>query len=160
MVNFKNSFLALVVIFLYISLYSDNVNNKCIIYLNSESGKKNIINAEVAGSSSEREKGLMYRESLSENDGMLFVFEKEQNLSFWMKNTLIPLDIAYINKNGIINEIYHMKPLDVSVTYNSVKPAMFALEVNLGWYGRHKIKPGSKIEFNGCLSKPDSLIKR
>ena len=110
--------------------------------------------------SEQREKGLMFRKSLNESDGMLFVFEREQKLNFWMKNTYIPLDIAYIDKNGIINEIYHMKPLDVSLTYNSIKPAMYALEVNLGWFSRHKIKTGSKIEFNGCLSKQNSLIKR
>ena len=160
MQSFRNTYLTAFFIFLFVAVYAAPLNKKCIIYLNSAEGKRLKINAEIADSDSEREKGLMFRESINENDGMLFVFDREKNLNFWMKNTLIPLDIAYIDKNGIINEIYHMKPLDVSVTYNSIKPAMFALEVNLGWFSRHKIITGSKIEFNGCLSKPNSFIKR
>jgi len=158
--NFRKSYLAAVCVCLFIASYASPLNEKCLISLNSSDGKKIKLNAEIADNDSEREKGLMFRKSMNENEGMLFVFEKEKNLNFWMKNTYIPLDIAYIDRNGIINEIYHMKPLDVSVTYNSIKPAMFALEVNLGWFSRHKIKTGSKIEFNGCISKPNSFIKR
>lgn len=160
MVNFKKQLIIFFIIVISTSVYAEPLNRRCIIYLVSENGKKISLNTEIADTGSGREKGLMFRKSLNESDGMLFVFENEQRLNFWMKNTYIPLDIAYIDKNGIINEIYHMKPLDVSVTYNSIKPAMFALEVNLGWFGRHKIKPGSKINFNGCFSKQDSFIKR
>lgn len=160
MQNFRNSYLTAVCIFLFIASYAAPSDERCLISLNSSDGKKIKINAEIADNDSEREMGLMFRKSMDENEGMLFVFEKEKKLNFWMKNTYIPLDIAYIDRNGIINEIYHMKPLDVSVTYNSIKPAMFALEVNLGWFSRHKIKTGSKIEFNGCISKPNSFIKR
>ncbi|HNX25246.1 MAG TPA: DUF192 domain-containing protein [Spirochaetota bacterium] len=158
--SFRNSCLTAFFIFIFVAVFAAPLNKKCLIYLHSGNGTRIKLNAEIADSDSEREKGLMYRESLNENEGMLFVFEREKKLNFWMKNTLIPLDIAYIDRNGIINEIYHMKPLDVSVTYNSIKPAMFALEVNLGWFSRHKIKTGTKIEFNGCLSKPNSFIER
>jgi uncharacterized protein len=158
--SFRNSYLTAFFILIFIAVFAAPLNKKCLIYLHSWNGTRIKLNAEIADSDSEREKGLMYRESLNENEGMLFVFEREKKLNFWMKNTLIPLDIAYIDRNGIINEIYHMKPLDVSVTYNSIKPAMFALEVNLGWFSRHKIKTGTKIEFNGCLSKPNSFIER
>ncbi|PKL18328.1 MAG: hypothetical protein CVV49_06395 [Spirochaetae bacterium HGW-Spirochaetae-5] len=139
---------------------AEPVKQKCPLYIISEGGAGVTVNAEIADTPELREKGLMYRKSLNESDGMLFVFEKEIFLNFWMKNTLIPLDIAYIDKNGIINEIYTMKPLDVSIIYNSIKPAMYALEVNSGWFSRHKIKTGSKIEFNGCISKQNSLIER
>lgn len=134
-------------------IYASPSVQKCIIILASENGKKIQLKVEVSDTSEKREKGLMFRKYLHESEGMLFVFDSEEQLNFWMKNTLIPLDIAYIDRNGVINEIYHMKPLDVSLTYNSIKPAMFALEVNLGWFSRHKIKTGSKIEFNGCLGK-------
>ena len=158
--NFRKSYLTAACVCLFITSYAAPLNEKCLISLNSSDGKKIKLNAEIADNDSKRDKGLMFRKSMNENEGMLFVFEKEKKLNFWMKNTYIPLDIAYIDRNGIINEIYHMKPLDVSVTYNSIKPAMFALEVNLGWFSRHKIKTGSKIEFNGCISKPNSFIKR
>jgi len=160
MENFRNSYLTVFILLLFIAGYAAPANQKCFIFIVSDDGTKIRLNAEIAVTHAEKEKGLMFRKSLNESEGMLFVFESEENLNFWMKNTYIPLDIAYIDKNGIINEIYHMKPLDVSVTYNSIKPAMFALEVNLGWFSRHKIKTGSKIEFNGCLSKQNSLIKR
>ncbi len=136
------------------------LKHKCPVYIISKDNNRIAVISEIADTPELREKGLMHRTSLAESDGMLFVFEKEIYLNFWMKNTQIPLDIAYIDKNGIINEIYNMKPLDVSIIYNSIKPAMYALEVNSGWFNRHKIKIGSKIEFNGCISKQNRLIKR
>jgi uncharacterized membrane protein (UPF0127 family) len=135
------------------TLCAENSNRKYEIFLFSESGEKIVLNAEIAKTPAEREKGLMFRKSLGESDGMLFVFDNEEYLSFWMKNTFIPLDIAYIDKKGIINEIYYMAPIDISNIYSSIKPAMYALEVNAGWFDKHKIKIGSKIDFNGCLSK-------
>jgi hypothetical protein len=160
MENFRNNFLIVFIVLLTSSVHAADQQKRCLIYLISENGHKVKLNSEIADTPSGREKGLMFKKSMKESDGMLFVFDREQKLNFWMKNTYIPLDIAYIDKNGIINEIYHMKPLDVSLTYNSMKPAMFALEVNLGWFERHKIKTGSKIEFNGCLSKQNSLLER
>lgn len=160
MESFRNVYVTVTFVLFFVIGNAAPVNQKCRIFVVSDNGTKTAVNAEIADSPVERETGLMFRELLDESDGMLFVFEREIKLNFWMKNTLIPLDIAYIDKNGVINEIYHMKPLDVSVTYNSIKPAMYALEVNSGWFSRHKIKSGSKIEFNGCISKQNSLIKR
>jgi uncharacterized membrane protein (UPF0127 family) len=161
MASFRNYCLSLIFVFFSVcAVNADISGNKCEITIVSQDGKRVKLNAEIALTHAERERGLMFRQSMNEDSGMLFVFEKEQNLNFWMKNTYIPLDIAYIGKNKIINEIYHMKPLDVSLTYNSIKPAMFALEVNLGWFSRHQIKKGSKIELNGCIRKQNSLIKR
>ena len=160
MVNSKIRYLSITFIFIFALVYASPVNKKCAVILMSGTGKKVSLNVELAHTTEEREKGLMFRKSLKESDGMLFIFEEEQHLNFWMKNTLIPLDIAYIDKNGIINEIYSMKELDVSVTYNSIKPAMYALEVNSGWFSRHNIKTGSKIELNGCIGKQNSIIKR
>ena len=153
MINSKIRLLALLVISLSITLCAENSSRKYKIYLFTESGKKVGLNVEVAKNPPEREKGLMFRNSLGEYDGMLFVFDEEEYLNFWMKNTFIPLDIAYISKKGIINEIYYMAPVDISKIYNSKNRAMYALEVNAGWFEKHKIKIGSKIDFNGCLSK-------
>jgi uncharacterized membrane protein (UPF0127 family) len=160
MVNFKVRYLFLLLIPAILFVYASPVNKQCTLTVISGAGEKIRINVELADTPPEREKGLMFRKSMKENNGMLFVFPEEKPLSFWMKNTYIPLDIAYIDKNAVINEIYTMKALDVSVIYNSIKPAMYALEMNSGWFNRHNIKPGSKIELNGCIGKQNSIIKR
>ena len=84
---------------------------------------------------------------LPENEGMLFIYRREEILSFWMKNTTIPLSIAFIDKKGIITEIRDMKPLGMD-SVRSAKPAQYALEVNRGWFTKNKIKVGSKVELN------------
>ncbi|HPS59065.1 MAG TPA: DUF192 domain-containing protein [Spirochaetota bacterium] len=123
-----------------------------IFILRYKSGKIPI-SIEIADTQPEKEKGLMFRSSLPYDRGMLFVFDSERSLSFWMKNTYIPLDIAYISSKGIINEIYRMEPLDYSIVYPSKKPAKYALEVNAGWFKKNGIEPGMKLDFNGCLGK-------
>jgi uncharacterized membrane protein (UPF0127 family) len=100
--------------------------------------------AEIARSDAERETGLMFRESLADGEGMLFVFEKDQTLSFWMKDTLVPLSIAYISYNGRILEIHDMKPRDLAPVRSS-RSARYALEVPQGWFGRAGIKPGDTL---------------
>ena len=84
---------------------------------------------------------------LPENEGMLFIYRREEILSFWMKNTTIPLSIAFIDKKGIITEIRDMKPLGMD-SVRSAKPAQYALEVNRGWFTKNRIKIGSKVELN------------
>jgi uncharacterized membrane protein (UPF0127 family) len=95
----------------------------------------------------------MFRSRLEKDSGMLFVFDREQMLDFWMKNTSIPLSIAYIDSEGIIREIYDMKPLDISVSYPSKYPARYALEVNRGWFSRKGIRKGSRLILNGCIGQ-------
>lgn len=89
-------------------------------------------------------KGLSGRDELAENRGMLFVFERSQKLSFYMKDTKIPLSIAYIDENWIIKEIHYMNPDDLSVV-SSRSPCRYALEVNRGWFERNDIEPGMKV---------------
>ncbi|MDX2128409.1 MAG: DUF192 domain-containing protein [Chloroherpetonaceae bacterium] len=110
---------------------------------------------EIADEELEREKGLMFRESMPEDEGMLFVFESPRLLSFWMKNTFIPLDIAYIDQNGFIVDILHMKaegastkPDEDFATYPGSKPAVYALELNEGWFKKRGIGVGTKVRFN------------
>jgi uncharacterized membrane protein (UPF0127 family) len=102
--------------------------------------------AEIADTPQASENGLMFRDSLSENRGMLFIFEQPRKASFWMRNTKIPLSIAYIDSAGSILEIKSMKPLDENVVPSSSDRVAYALEVNQGWFKRHGISPGAKIE--------------
>ena len=88
----------------------------------------------------------MFRESLAEDQGMLFAYPEERILGFWMKNTLIPLDIAYINREGRIVDIKQMEPQSTQ-THNSAAPAMYALEMNQGWFEANGIRVGDLIEF-------------
>ncbi len=104
------------------------------------------IRVEIAADADERQQGLMFRESLEENQGMLFVYPEQRTLGFWMKNTLIPLDIAYIDREGRIVDIQQMEP-QTTETHNSAAPAMYALEMNQGWFEANGIRVGDLVEF-------------
>lgn len=104
------------------------------------------IQVEIADDADERQRGLMYRESLEENQGMLFVYPEQRTLGFWMKNTLIPLDIAYIDREGRIVDIQQMEP-QTTETHDSAAPAMYALEMNEGWFEANGIRIGDLVEF-------------
>jgi uncharacterized membrane protein (UPF0127 family) len=111
---------------------------------NSE-GEKVEVQVEIADEASERERGLMGRTELGENRGMLFIFEEEHKLSFWMKDTPIPLSIAYINSEGRIVDIQEMKPFDDELPhYVSAKPARYALEVNRGFFDERGVEVGDR----------------
>jgi len=103
-----------------------------------------ILNTELASTRSQRYMGLSFRKSMAENEAMLFVFPTEEKLFFTMRNTLIPLSIAYISDDLIIEEILHM-PVGPDQIFPSKLPARFALEVNHGWFERNKIRVGAKI---------------
>lgn len=128
--------------------------NKNKFYLYNEICKESVIqvqinqhllNLEVACTIEQITQGLMHRNALDENDGMIFVFDKEQVLNFWMKNTFIDLDIAFaLNDN--IKTIKSMKALD-ETTVSSDVPSNIAIEMNKGFFEKNDIKPGSKIIF-------------
>jgi uncharacterized membrane protein (UPF0127 family) len=102
------------------------------------------IQAELARTDAERSRGLMNRPSLPDGEGMLFVFEREQILSFWMKNTLVPLSIAFIRTDGRIIEIRDMEALDTT-TVSSTRSVRYALEVPQGWFTRMGIEAGDYL---------------
>ena len=104
------------------------------------------LTVEIADTPETQEKGLMGRESMAEDQGMLFVYDRDSRKSFWMKNTLIPLSIAYIAADGTIREIYDMEPLSTRIV-DSRHSVRYALEVNQGAFQRHGIKEGDKVEF-------------
>src|ERR1700719_186159 len=104
------------------------------------------LTAEIADTPQASENGLMFRDSLPEDRGMLFIFEQPEKASFWMKNTKIPLSIAYIDSACKILEIKSMNPLDETVVLSNSDQIAYALEVNQGWFARHGIAIGAKID--------------
>jgi uncharacterized membrane protein (UPF0127 family) len=115
------------------------------ITVTSSDGTRTQIEAEIADNDTERQRGLMERTALAEDAGMLFVFDRDQILSFWMKNTLIPLSVAYIASDGSIVDVQDMQPLDTT-PHPSARPARYALEVNQGFFGEHGIAVGDQVE--------------
>lgn len=109
--------------------------------------KEHQLFVEVVQTDEERMKGLMFREQLPEDQGMLFVFEFSRIQSFWMRNTFIPLDIAFIDSEGKIVDIQQMEPIDESKNYISAAPALYVLETNAGWFERHGVKVGDMVKF-------------
>lgn len=104
------------------------------------------IRAEIAATPPDRERGLMYRTSMPENEGMLFVFPEAKFQAFWMKNTLIPLDIGFFDDQGFLIEVLHMKPDDGTARYPSSEPALYALEMNAGWFEKHGLRKYARLE--------------
>jgi uncharacterized membrane protein (UPF0127 family) len=120
------------------------------LVIDASGGEKVEVRVEVADDIFEQARGLMDRTTLGENRGMLFVYPEEQKLSFWMRNTLIPLSIAFIDSERRIIDIQDMKPLDdVPPSYVSAEPAQYALEVNQGFFEKRSVKVGDRVELPG-----------
>jgi uncharacterized membrane protein (UPF0127 family) len=102
------------------------------------------IRAEVAATPAERSRGLMLRPSLAANSGMLFVFESESVHCFWMKNTLIPLTIAFIAQDGAIVTLADMQPHD-ETSHCPARPVRYALEMDQGWFKAKGVRTGDRI---------------
>ncbi len=102
------------------------------------------VTAEVARTEVQRERGLMFRTSLADGKGMLFIFDADSELSFWMKNTLIPLSLAYIASDGTIRQISDLTPRSLAAV-PSERAVRYALEVPQGWFGRAGVKVGDKV---------------
>ena len=103
-----------------------------------------LIRAEVANTFDSRARGLMFRKSLGANSGMLFVFPDVSPHCMWMKNTYVPLSVAFMDERGTIVSIHDMKPHD-ETSHCAAKPARFALEMNQGWFAQKGIKAGARI---------------
>lgn len=103
-----------------------------------------LIRAEVANTFDSRARGLMFRKSLGANNGMLFVFTDLSAHCMWMRNTYVPLSVAFIDEQGRIVSVHDMQPLD-ETSHCAAKPARYALEMNRGWFAQKGIKPGAKI---------------
>lgn len=103
------------------------------------------IQVDIANDPASRSKGLMFVANLPENEGMLFVFEEKQKVSFWMKNTIIPLSIGYFDESKKLLQIESMYPQKTGTlkSYPSKKAIKYALEVNVGWFEKNGISLGS-----------------
>ncbi|MBR1721496.1 MAG: DUF192 domain-containing protein [Treponema sp.] len=117
------------------------------LILTDSSGNNIVVKAEIASTFEERKNGFMFRQTIPDGTGMLFIFEEEQVLDFWMKNTPHPLSIAYIDKNGRIRDILDMTPYSLDNVSSSTK-VLYALEVPQGWYEKVGIKVGDRLKLN------------
>ncbi len=118
------------------------------------------LEVEIADNPYLRQQGLMGRQQLSENRGVLFIFPMEVIQKFWMKNTLIPLSIAFIRNDGHISQILKMQPdrwKGILPEYRSNEKVRLALEVNQGWFEKQGIQAGHKIHFSHSVQKRFSI---
>jgi len=99
--------------------------------------------AEVARTDDEMTKGLMFRTKLADGEGMLFAYKTDERLTFWMKNTLIPLSIAYLTSDGTVEDIQDMLPRSLAPVPSS-RSVRYALEVPQGWFSRAGVRPGQR----------------
>jgi uncharacterized membrane protein (UPF0127 family) len=111
-------------------------------------GERVPMGVEIADTDAERQQGLMGRAALAEDAGMLFVFDQERPHSFWMKDTLVPLSIAFINGEGRIVDIQDMQPLD-EAPHPSAEPARYTVEVNQGFFKARGIMVGDAVDLSG-----------
>ena len=102
------------------------------------------VEVEISDTPEKRTRGLMFRRELDWMEGMLFVFDAEDTLSFWMRDTSIPLSIAFINEQGVIIDIQDMKPFEQS-PHKSRGVALYALEMNIGWFELNRVAVGDKV---------------
>jgi uncharacterized membrane protein (UPF0127 family) len=109
------------------------------------------IDAEVAADQANRMQGLMQRRSMAPQQGMLFVFTENNTHCMWMRNTLLPLSVAFLDEQGQILNIEDMEP-QTENNHCAARPARFALEMNKGWFAQKGIKPGTKL--NGIEKAP------
>lgn len=134
------------ILFLFYSCNPGRITTVCI-------GKARV-RVELADTDQKRARGLMFRDSLKENEGMLFVFPVSRIPAFYMKNTSIPLDILFIDRTKRIVSISQMEPFDENTHHRPPKEVLYALEVEQGWAERNGVKPGQKVFFRTSRNIP------
>jgi uncharacterized membrane protein (UPF0127 family) len=102
------------------------------------------LKVEVAETEAQRSHGLMFRKKLGRDDGMLFLFQDPGYYAMWMKNTLIPLSVAFIDAHGVILNVVDMEPQTLD-SHQAAGPAVYAIETNKGWFEQHKVGAGDKV---------------
>jgi uncharacterized membrane protein (UPF0127 family) len=137
------------VVFLVACARDDTTPHRFVLTVAGDESSRTV-NVEVASTPQERQQGLMWRQALDPDWGMLFIFPGLSGGGFWMRNTYVPLDIAYIGADGTVLEIRAAQPLDETVL-TPARPYRYVLEVNQGWFQQHGLGVGSKI------SLPDNL---
>jgi uncharacterized membrane protein (UPF0127 family) len=131
--------------FLIFFLFAASISGSELISL-----EKILPNIEVVTNSQDRQRGLMYKKAIPENYGMFFIWNLNKVQCMWMKNTYIPLSVAYMDRSGKIINIYDMVPLS-KTSVCSKKPVLYALEVNRGWFKRININVGDILNLDKIL---------
>jgi uncharacterized membrane protein (UPF0127 family) len=111
-----------------------------------------VASLQVAVLESEQIRGLMQRPDLGRDEGMIFVYERPQVLSIWMRNTPEPLDLAYLTSDGTVAETYALLPLDERPVVSHGSQIQFALEMPGGWYAAHGVRPGSRVDMKAMAA--------
>ena len=142
----KKSFILFFALLAFTSLLSCKTKKLPVkdIKIVCQDGREFTVSAEIAEKTEDRNHGFMERKTIPDGTGMLFIFEKDQILSFWMKNTPHPLSIAYIDSKGKIRDIYDMTPYSLSSIISTVS-VRYALEVPQGWYKKNGITVGDTV---------------
>lgn len=134
---------------LLLSCFAQSQNTKKLaaemLQITKADGSSVPVRSEIAANDEDRTRGLMYRKTLEDGEGMLFVFDSDRPLSFWMKNTYVPLSIAFIASDGKIVVVKDMEPLSLA-SVESERSVRFALEVPRGWFSRAAVSVGDRIE--------------
>lgn len=111
---------------------------------------------QLALAPSEQQRGLMFRESLPKDHGMLFLFERPERRGFWMQNTSIPLDIGYFDAEGRLREIHKLFPFDENAVSSASGQILIAVETNRGWFEANNVAPGAMIDLDAL----ENALKR
>jgi len=111
-----------------------------------------VVRMQLAVRPAEMQRGLMERKDLGRDDGMIFVYEKPQRMSFWMRNTPTALDIGFFNPAGVLEEIYPMYPFDETSVSSRGTELLLALEMNQGWFKANGVKPGATIDLKALTA--------
>lgn len=149
MKNRKKIFFTIILSFLIFTLESCDKSKlqKTKLTIEKSDGTKSFLVVEIAKTPKEREFGFMERKKIPNGTGMIFIFEQDQILSFWMKNTPHPLSIAYIDSNGKIRNLYDMTPFSLSPIVSTCS-VRYALEVPQGWFEQEGIQIGDFVKFD------------
>lgn len=112
------------------------------------------LDAEIAHTDAARRQGLMHRKQMPENHGMFFIFPVSDYHAMWMRHTFIPLSVAFLDEEGVIINIVDMVPHS-EVLHGPTRPAKYVLEMNLGWFAKHGIKPGNRLQTKAILPRAE-----
>lgn len=147
--GFDRIFIAICFLFIFLGLDAQELKPNPVLSKVRIQLDQVRIEVEVARTAQEMAQGLMFRDFLSDNSGMIFCLPEEKRASFWMKNVKIPLSVAYIDRSGKILEIHDMKPFDLNPVFSRSDRIYYALEMNQGWFALHKIQPGTVLKVEG-----------
>ena len=145
--NFKNLIFVLAMFLLSASSCASKKMAETTLVIKKADESTVSVKVEISKTESERAYGFMNRKKIPDGTGMIFIFEYDMILTFWMKNTPTALSIAYIDKNGIIRDIFDMTPFSLAGV-QSTSSVRYALEVPKGWFQKNGIKPGDKVEIS------------